>query len=117
MIIIDQVKTHGVSNTGDDTVPPGIVGLDWCHVCSGAGPGDPLGTGSLLELQTFLTGLGVSTANIRTPGDPAPSNVTYAGLDATQRTAAITAGALPQRQQYMIPHCFDYDGIVTTYET
>lgn len=113
-IIIDQIKTHGTGGTGDDTVPPGITGLDWCHICSGAAPGEPPGTGSLLELETFLTGIGFDISNIRTP--ILGSFVTYAGLNAAQHAAAIAAGAQPERQPYMIPHCFDYDGINTTYE-
>lgn len=110
-IIIDQVKTHSSTPpiNGDDTVPPGITGLDWCHICSDT---------SLLELTTFLTlnilTIGCLATNVRTP--LLGSFVTYAGLTATQRGAAIAAGASPQRQQYMIPHCFDYNGIDTTYE-
>lgn len=115
-ILIDQVREHEATNTGDDTVPPGITGLAWCHVASGAAPGEPPGTGSLAELQAFLTGLGFDIALIRTPQDTPPSNVTYAGMSLDQRTAAIAAGAAPERQTYIIGHVFDAQDPPTTYE-
>jgi len=115
-ILIDQVREHEATNTGDDTRPPGITGQEWCHVASGAAPGDPPGTGSLAELQGFLTGLGFDIANIRTPQDTPPSNVTYAGLTEDQRTAAISAGARAQRQTFIIGHVFDAQSPPTTYE-
>lgn len=109
MILIDQVVTHGSGGTGNDTVPPGISGLDWCHIVSDT---------SLLELTTFLTvnilTIGCAPTNVRTP--LLGSNMTYAGLTASQRTAAITAGASPQRPMYLVDHCFDSPGSGSTYE-
>lgn len=108
-VIIDQVRTHDGSNTGDETTPTGITGLDWCHLVSGAGLGEPPGTGSLLELTTFLTTnlltIGCAPTNVRTPLLGSVS--TYAGLTAAQRTAAITAGAVPNRQVYVETKGFD----------
>lgn len=110
-IIIDQVKTHDLTPpvSGDNTVPPGITGTDWCHICSDT---------SLLDLTTFLTvnllTIGCSPTNVRTP--LLGSNVTYAGLNATQRAAAIAAGASPQRQTYVIANVFDAQSPPGTYE-
>lgn len=99
-IYVDDVTTHGTSNTGNDTVPPGITGLDWCHIISDT---------SLLELDTFLTAnlltIGQPATNVRTP--LLGSNMTYAGLDAAQRTAAIAAGATAQGRLYVLSHSFD----------
>ncbi|HSR79114.1 MAG TPA: hypothetical protein VLN57_21250 [Xanthobacteraceae bacterium] len=100
MIIIDQIFTHGSGGTGDDTVPPGITGLDWCHLVS---------TTSLVELTAFLTlnllTIGQPITNVRTP--LLGSEQTYAGLDATMRAAAITAGASPNRIPYVRSNGFD----------
>ncbi len=85
-ILVDSVIAHGDSNTGNDTVPTGITGLDWCHVVSDT---------SLLELTTWLTdNLGTvacDPTNVRTPALGA--HVTYAGLTQGQRDAAVAAGA------------------------
>lgn len=109
MIIIDQVVTHGTGGTGNDTVPTGVTGLDWCHITSDT---------SLLELTTFLTlnilTIGCLATNVRTP--LLGSNMTYAGLVSAQRTAAITAGASPQRASYVVDHTFDTPGPGSTYE-
>lgn len=109
MIIIDQIRTHDGSNTGDETVPPGITGLDWCHLGS---------TVSLAELQAFLTDnvgtIACSTDNIRTPALGA--NVTYVGLDADQRDQAIFVGAKPQRPPNVIRMVFDKQDPPGTYE-
>jgi len=84
-LFIDQITTHGAGGTGDDTVPSGISGLDWCHLVSNA---------SQSELETFLTTNSIAqAADVRTPA--LGSLQTYIGLDATQRAAAITAGAAP----------------------
>jgi len=119
-ILIDNVREHDSSNAGDETVPPGISGSVWCHIASGAAPGEPAGTGSLAELQAFLTdnlaAIGCDPSNIRTPQDTPPSRVTYAGLSQDQRAAAITAGAHPMRQTYIIGHVFDAQSPPTTYE-
>lgn len=102
MIIIDQIVTYNDSNTGDNTVPPGVGGLSWCHLVS---------TTSLQELETFLTvnilTIGALVTNIRKPADG--SFVTYIGLTTEQRDAAIFAGAAPQRRQFVFTHAFDYD--------
>lgn len=108
MIMIDQLVTHSSSNTGDDTVPPGVTGLQWCHVIS---------TVSGLELTTFLTvnllAIGCSPTNIRTP----PSSLmTYVGLNPGERDAAITAGASVQRRQTLTAACFDSPGPGSLYE-
>lgn len=99
-IYVDDVTTHGTSGTGNDTVPPGISGLDWCHVISDA---------SLLELDTFLTTnvltIGCLATNVRTP--LLGSNITYAGLTDAQRTAAIAAGASAAGRLYVLSHSFD----------
>lgn len=108
-IFIDQIMTHGNSNTGDDTVPPGISGLDWCHMVS---------TVSLAELTTFLTVNLITVqcppSNVRIP--LLGSNMTYVGLDTNQRDAAIAAGASPQRRQTLVAACFDSPGPGSTYE-
>lgn len=109
MIVIDQVRTHEDTNTGDDTVPPGITGLDWCHLVS---------TVSLLELEAFLTlnllTLGVLIENVRTP--LLGSRCTYIGLDAAACAAAIAAGAVPNRQPYVATHSFDAQTEAPFYE-
>ena len=102
-ILIDPVITHGSSNTGNDTVPPGITGLDWCHIVSDT---------SLLDLTSFLTlnllTIACPVANVRTP--LLGSNITYAGLDQTQYNAAITAGATAVNKRVCVSHAFDSNG-------
>lgn len=102
-LFIDSVLTHGSSGTGDDTVPPGIAGLDWCHLVSDA---------SAVELISFLTlnilTIGSPPTNIRTPALGALQ--TYVGLSVTQRTAAITAGATPGRNPTVATKSFDTTG-------
>lgn len=113
MIIIDQVVQHvsgsHVPGSGDDTVPPGITGDSWCHLVS---------TTSLVELETFLTTniltIACPPTNIRTP--LLGSNQTYAGLDATQHTAAVAAGAIPKRQVTTATTGFDSPGTSPYYE-
>lgn len=102
-ILIDPVTTHGTSGTGNNTVPPGITGLDWCHIVSDA---------SLLELTTFLT-LNVLTiacapTNARTP--LLGSNITYAGLTSAQYTAAVTAGATAVNHWACVAQAYDSNG-------
>lgn len=108
-IIIDQVRTHEATGTGDDTVPPGIPDLDWCHVVS---------TTSALELETFLTvnilTIGVAAANIRTP--LLGSRCTYVGLGAAAHNAAVAAGAVPNRLPYVAQHSFDHAAEAPWYE-
>lgn len=102
-IIIDPVTTHDGSNTGNNTVPPGITGQDWCHCCS-----DANGT----ELTTFITTnvltIGALATNIRTP--TAGSIRTYIGLTSAQRDAAIAAGAQAFGAKHVVANCFDGDG-------
>lgn len=102
-IFVDPIATHGDDNTGNDTVPPGITGLDWCHIISDT---------SLVELEGFLTTnlltVGQPATNVRTP--LLGSNMTYAGLDDTMRTAAIAAGATAQGRPYVLSHSFDANG-------
>lgn len=119
-IIIDQITTHDLTPpvSGNNTVPPGITGNQWCHLVSATTQD---GVGSLEELQDYLT-LNIETikcdpANIRTPADG--SNVTYVGLSPDQRTAAIAASALANRPTFVFTHAFDYAGQdpePTTYE-
>lgn len=107
-IFVDLVSTHGTGGTGNDTVPPGITGLDWCHIVS---------TSDLLELTTFLTAniltVGQPATNVRTPA--LGSNCTYAGLTQAQQTAAIAAGAVLHGWRQVIAQCFDSSG-TSTYE-
>lgn len=104
MIIIDQMQHHdqSESTTGNNQIPTGITGEDWCHLVS---------TTSLAELTTFLTANVLTVqclpTNIRTP--LLGSFVTYCGLTSDQRDAAIFAGASPQRPPYVFQHAFDYD--------
>jgi len=82
-LYVDNITTHGDDNTGNNTVPPGITGLDWCHLIS-----DTEG-----QIESFLDAhpeIGQPSSNVRTPPD---SNITYAGLDATMRDAAVAAVA------------------------
>lgn len=99
-IYIDPCTTHGTSGTGNDTVPTGVSGLDWCHAISDS---------SLLELETFLTvnllTVGCLATNVRTP--LLGSNMTYVGLTDAQRSAAIAAGAIAQGRLYVLSHSFD----------
>ncbi len=107
-ILIDPVATHGTSGVGNDTVPPGIGGLDWCHAVSDQ---------SLLELDAFLTlnllTIGCSPTNVRTP--LLGSLVTYVGLTAAQYTAAVAAGATAVTRKACIANAFDA-GSNSTYE-
>lgn len=89
-VYIDQITTHSGSNTGDDTVPPGISALDWCHLVSSVSEAELLG----FVVANFLS-MGVDPLNIRTP--LLGSVQTYYGLDVLQRAAAVGAGALPGR--------------------
>lgn len=99
-IYVDPVRTHDSDNTGNDTVPPGISGLDWCHCISDT---------SLIELEAFLTTniltIGQLATNVRTP--LLGSNITYVGFDATMRAAAVAAGAIEQGKPYVLSHSFD----------
>lgn len=101
-IWVDPVTTHDIDNTGNDTVPPGISGLDWCHCVSDT---------SLAELEDFLDanpGIGQSSANVRTPA--IGSLITYAGLDQAMHDAAIAAGASERNKRFVVSHAFDSDG-------
>lgn len=102
-VYIDQPFTHGSGGTGDDTVPPGVTGLTWCHVVS---------TVSLAELLGFVTAniltIGALPADIRTP--LLGSLQTYIGLDPTMCAAAVAAGATPMRIQTVRISGFDSPG-------
>lgn len=104
MIIIDQIAHHdqSESTSGNNQIPPGVSGEDWCHLVS---------TTSYDELATFLSAnvgsIGALTTNIRRPVDG--SFVTYIGLTPDQRDQAIFCGASPQRVTYVFSHVFDYD--------
>lgn len=89
-IFIDQITTHDGSNTGDNTVPPGITDQDWCHLVSDVSAADLLGwlTANFLTVQK-------DPLEMRTP--ELGSLQTYAGLNADQRDQAILAGAHPGR--------------------
>jgi hypothetical protein len=105
-IMVDPTRTHGTSGVGNETVPPGIVGLDWCHICSDVDE---------LELTAFLTlnllTVACPATNVRTP--LLGSSITYAGLDDTQRTAAVAAGATEVNKWVCISHAFDSNGQAT----
>lgn len=115
MILVDPAITHGDTNLGNDTVPPGITGLDWRHLVSDT---------SLQELTDFLDAhseIGQPSTNVRqkstTMGpngtDPITdggSLITYAGLDATMRDAAIAAGATANNKRFVVSHAFDSAG-------
>lgn len=114
MILIDQITDHDGSNTGNNTVPPGVVGSLWCHLVS---------TESLEELQGFLalnfSTIGQSFENIRQPNINQPelgSLMTYAGLMPDQRDAAIDAGASPNRAPTVSGRAFDSLGFGSAYE-
>ncbi len=68
------------------TPRPGISGTSWCYMVSDS---------SLVDLTAFLTlnilTIGQAPTNVRTP--LLGSVLTYVGLDATMRTAALAAGA------------------------
>ena len=99
-IFIDSIVTHGSGGTGDDTVPPGISSLDWCHCISDT---------SMLDLITFLTTnvltIGALATQIRTPALGALQ--TYIGLNVSQRMAAIVVGAAPSRNAHVTQVSFD----------
>lgn len=108
-IYIDQPVLHGSGGTGDDTVPPGVSGLTWCHIVS---------TVSFAEILGFLTAnlltIGQLPVNIRTP--MLGSVQTYAGLDPTMCAAAIAAGAMPMRTTTVRSAGFDATGTSPYYE-
>jgi hypothetical protein len=110
-IVIDQIVLHDDSNVQNNTIPPGVDGLLWCHM---------VGTASYEDLAAFLDSnpsIGQPSSNIRRPIDG--SFVTYVGLTPDMRDAAIAAGASPQRVSYVFTHAFDYAGqdpAPTTYE-
>lgn len=96
-IFIDQIRTHDATNNGDDTVPPGVTGLDWCHMIS---------TSDVNELRDFMTNNAIGAiANIRTPA--AGSICTYVGLMQDDHDAAVRLGALRQRQPTVATASFD----------
>lgn len=110
-IIIDQIVLHDDSNVQNNTVPPGVDGLQWCHLVS---------TTDFEAIEAFLDAnpsIGQPSANIRRPIDG--SFVTYAGLTPAQRDEALLAGASPQRVPFTFTHAFDYlgqDPAPATYE-
>lgn len=108
-IYIDQPVLHSSSGTGDDTVPPGVVGLTWCHIVS---------TVSFAEILGFLTAnlltIGQLPINIRTP--LLGSVQTYAGLDPAMCAAAVLAGAVPMRTTTVRISGFDATGTSPYYE-
>lgn len=99
-IYVDSIVTHDTDNSGNDTVPPGISGQDWCHIVSDS---------SFFELFGFLTffvlSIGQSPTNIRTP--LLGSLITYAGLNADMRAAAVAAGAIEKGRLFVVSHSFD----------
>lgn len=96
-IFIDQIRTHNDDNNGDDTVPPGVTGLDWCHMVS---------TESLQELQDFMVNNSIGDiTNIRTPA--AGSICTYVGLMQADHDTAVRLGALRQVQRIVQVASFD----------
>jgi hypothetical protein len=108
-IFVDAtVVGHRSSNTGNNTVPPGISGLVWARAVS---------TDSLVELETFLTTnlltIGQPSTNVRTP--LLGSNITYVGLSDAQRIAAVAAGAIEHDWATVMGAAFDANG-QTTYE-
>lgn len=107
IFVDDAVVSHRATNEGNNTVPPGVSGLVWARAIS---------TVSLLELTTFLTAnvltIGQSPTNIRTPPG---SHITYVGLSAAQRTAAVAAGAIEHDWSTVMGAAFDANG-QTTYE-
>lgn len=103
-LFLDSITTHGDSNTGNDTVPPGVTGLDWCHLISDESAG---------EIEAFLDAhpeIGQSSTHIRMPPG---SNMTYVGLDPAMRDAAVAAIAADaaancQRGRlFVLSHSFD----------
>jgi len=99
-ILIDPVTTHDDSNTGNNTVPPGITGLDWCHAVSDV-DGDEL-TGFVFNHQDTIA---ADPNNVRTPAKG--SLVTYIGLTQEQHDAAVAAGAIPGSFRKVIANAFD----------
>lgn len=104
-LFLDSITTHGNSNVGNDTVPPGITGLDWCHMISDHSAG---------ELEDFLDNhpeIGQPSSNVRSPSDGA--NMTYVGLDPTMRDAAVAAiaadaaAACQRGRLFVLSHSFD----------
>lgn len=98
-ILLDPVTTHNTDNLGNDTIPPGITGLDWCHLVSDT---------SLAELTAFLDAhpeIGQPSSNVRTPA--IGSLITYAGLDQAMHDAAIAAGAVENNKRFVVSHAFD----------
>lgn len=105
-IFIDQIRTHDGNGNGDDTVPPGVTGLDWCHLVSGPATDDPSDTGSLAQLQAFLIDNAIGDpANIRTPADG--SICTYIGLMQADHDRAVQLGALREPQRVEQHAAFD----------
>lgn len=102
-VYIDQVVAHSSSNTGDDTVPPGVTGLSWCHLVSDV---------SSAELLGFVTAntltIGALATNIRTPLLGAEQ--TYYGLTPDQCAAAALVGAHTGRVQFVRSVGFDSPG-------
>lgn len=101
---LDSITTHGTSNTGNDTVPPGITGLDWAHLISDK---------DAAELEGFLDNhpeIGQPSSNIRTPPG---SDITYVGLDPTMRDSAVAAiaadaaSACQKGRLFVLSHSFD----------
>lgn len=113
-LFIDNITTHGDSNTGNDTVPPGITGSDWCHMVT-----DNADQGAL-EIEAFLDAhpeIGQSSTNIRrktvNDGLDGGSLITYVGLDPTMRDAAVAAiaadaaAACQKGRLFVLSHSFD----------
>jgi len=102
-VFIDQPVLHGSGGTGDDTVPPGVSGLTWCHAVSTVGAAELLGF-----LTANLLTIGQLPANMRTP--LLGSLQTYVGLDPTMCAAAVLAGAKPMRVVTVRSAGFDAPG-------
>lgn len=104
-LYVDEVTTHNEGGGGNDTVPPGITGLDWCHLISDA---------SKFELDGFIVDtpdMAQDLGNVRTPDLGA--NMTYVGLSADQRDAALAGGATAANRRFVLSHSFDQTGAGT----
>lgn len=106
MIIVDQIAHHdqSISDSGNNQIPPGVSGEDWCHCVS---------TASYEELKAFfednVATIGVLSSRIRRPIDG--SFVTYIGLMPDERDLVIGVNGptTPQRVPFVFQHAFDYD--------
>ncbi len=103
VIFIDQPVTHSSSGTGDDTVPPGVTGLTWCHVVSTVSAAELLGW-----LVANVLTVGANPLDMRTP--LLGSLQTYIGLDPALCVLAAANGAIPNRTVTVRVSGFDSPG-------